>query len=478
MAVAALSVSVLFAVILVAFGGIAFAYKKPLLIEPVLALPIIAIVLSFAARRVVRNSEGTRTGENLATAAWWLALILGLCYFAYLCAIDFAIRRDAEGAVEKWVGYLNKGDEDGLTRAFALTLPPGARQGIALERSALQLRYRDELASFGGTDLAGLGRRNKGGLSFAAGSVNWSYRGGSVECQLTGTVKCPEGSFPVTVFLKGEEGVSGAEGGGRQWTIMRPRGGGYVNQSRATRTPYGWMVALLEAAGGNYGRDYVAHTLSGPGSHYYAYRAYVKEAGPPRPLGESPRDRPPPGGWAEVAATPLLQLAFAAPAHLGGDEGYADYRASRFFTLPGGAAPGPARREEFFRSFDVHGLRPAGERLKDINGSPIDREDSLTETDAAAEVRVPVEITLPPVNGRPATARGRVVVECRDPAILAELKQLRASADPDQGTAAEPEGLRNKAASWRVVRVESDLAPVSTGPTPDQGGPPGGAPAP
>jgi hypothetical protein len=477
MAVAALGVSVLYAVLLTDFGAIAFTTKKPLLMEELLVLPAVAVVLSFAARRVIRNSEGTRTGENLAGAAWWLALILGLCYAAYLFAVSFAIRQEAKGEVEKWIGLLNRGDEEGATLAFYRTLPPQERQNLSPnDRHAIQLRYRDRVLMFTNSDLVRLAQRNKGELSFAADSVNWGYKSGTVDCLLTGTVKCPEGSFPVALSLKGAEGVSGAEGGKRLWGIDRSPSGGYIDQSRAARTPYGWMVHLLEASGSGYGREYVGHTRAGAGSHYYAYRAYVKQPGEPVRLGESARERPAPTGWSEVARSPLLQLAFAGPAHVAGDAGYADYRANHFFALPGGARPDAARREQFFQVFDRLGLRPAGDRLRGPDGAPIDRESSITVTDSAVEVRVPVEVPLAS-NGRTMeAARGRVVVECRDPALLAELNQLKAAADPDRATHDEPDEVRNRKVSWRVVRVESDMAPVSHTPPPGEGGP--GAPPP
>ncbi len=460
LAVAALSVAVLFGLILLAFGITAFISKKLLLMEPMLALPIIAIVLSFAARRAIRTSEGTRTGENLANFAWWLAVILGLCYAAYLLAISFAIRKDAESEVGKWIGLLSKGDDDGLRRAFAYTLPPGARQGTLLEQNAMQLRHGEELARFASMDISKLTRRNKGETSFVPNSVNWTYQGGAVECLVVGTVKCPEGAFPTIVGLKGEEGVSGSEGG-RQWTIQRPRGS-FIDPSRATRTPYGWMVSLLEEAGSSYGREYIAHTLTGPASQYYAYRAFVTQPCEPRSLGNTIRDRSPPGGWAAIARSPLLQLAFAAPSQLAGDADYASYRAKQFFSLPGGKPADAATRERFLTIMDHAGVRPPGERLKSSEGGPASADDSITITDSAVEVRVLVEIPLLSA-GKIETARGYLLVECRDPAVLAQLKQLKTSADPDQGAATEPEGVRNTQARWRVVRVESDLVPVSDG---------------
>jgi hypothetical protein len=71
MAVAAITVASLFVGLLIVLGLSAFLAKKPLIQPELLALPAVGIVLSFAARRVIRNAEGTRTGESLVNRAWW-----------------------------------------------------------------------------------------------------------------------------------------------------------------------------------------------------------------------------------------------------------------------------------------------------------------------------------------------------------------------------------------------------------------------
>jgi hypothetical protein len=82
-------------------------------------------------------------------------------------------------------------------------------------------------------------------------------------------------------------------------------------------------------------------------------------------------------------------------------------------------------------------------------------------------------------SGGQAAFRARVVVECTDPAVLDELKRLRAEADPDRGTVPQPDWFGKRREKWRVVAVESDLVPIPTSPTPEQAragmpsGPPG-----
>lgn len=468
MAVAAISASAAFAVTLVILAVVAFINKKPLLEEWLLYLPVIAIVLSFAARRVIRNSEGTRTGENLANYAWWLALVLGLCYVAYWAAFDFAIRGEARSEAAKWMALVGKGTKTDVEDAFKLTVPPGARSG--LDSYQVNTRFRDEVLSFGNCDLLKIAQRNKGELQFDAGSVTWAYKPGTVECVLHGTVKCPEGTFPVVLPLKGVEGVTTAESGKgtRQWQISRSQAGGFIDQAKATRTAYGWLLLFLEVDGANFGRGFIGHLALGPVTHPFAYRAFVL------PGGDIP-------GWSNVIATrdatgnmnPLwtlvshLSFAVSARAALG-DGGYAEYMDKNFFKLPGGAEPTAAQRDQFLKSWTAQGLRPAGDKLKDPGGNVIDKEDLITVTDTAVEVRVPVEIAVIGT-GKVEVARGRLVVACTDPALLAELKQLKASANPAQGTTAPPEEFQRKKVTWRVVRVESDLQPVNL--SPSSGGP-------
>src|SRR5262245_39841596 len=94
MAVAAITVAGLFVIVLVLLAFSALLANNPRVQPELLALRALGIVLGFAARRVIRNSEGTRTGENLANMAWWISLVAGLGYAAYLLAIDYSVRRD------------------------------------------------------------------------------------------------------------------------------------------------------------------------------------------------------------------------------------------------------------------------------------------------------------------------------------------------------------------------------------------------
>ena len=134
-ATVAAAASVLFLLVLGIFGYFSFVNKRPLIEIGLLAMPAVALALCFAARRIIRNSEGTRTdllyGVNLVNTAWWLSLVLGLCYGAYLIAIDYAVHREAEGEMERWIKLVKSGGEEDIPRAFWLTIDPSKLAGTS-----------------------------------------------------------------------------------------------------------------------------------------------------------------------------------------------------------------------------------------------------------------------------------------------------------------------------------------------------------
>jgi hypothetical protein len=467
LAVASVIVAGLLALALLLFGVPAFLNRKPLLEPWLLVLGAIGVALAFAARRVIRNSEGTRGGEQLASAAWWLAVVLGLCYAAYLMGIDFSIKREARRELDLWLGLMQKGTDEDLGIALWRTLPPGERQSLdPRDTPALRLKYRDPLLVLGTCDLAKLLKRNGGAVTFEHTGSTWGARPGAIDSGLSLTATCPEGRFPLVVLMKGLDGAPGPDGGRagpRQWLVSRPQGGGFVDQSRAARTPYGWFVEYLERDGGAFGRGFVSFAANGPAAHPYAYRAFVAA---------DDGDRK---SWRDLGQpiSGRLQIAFALATGARGDDwaaGYAAFRDTQLIKKPDGTDHAPAARASFLAVWNTMGLRPPGDRLREQGGGPVDKEDVLALTDGEVVVRVPAEI---PFGARDA-ARARVVVSCTDPAVLAELKQLRATADPKSATTDPPAALLSRTIPWRVVRVESDLSPVTVAPPQRMPGEPNG----
>ncbi|MBX9625252.1 MAG: hypothetical protein K2X82_15705 [Gemmataceae bacterium] len=464
LAVAAFLVAALFVLLLVAFGYSARADKKPLLVDWLLVLPAAAVVLSFAARRVIRNAEGTRTGTlfgvDLPAAAWWTAVVGGLGYLAYLFAVDYSIRSEAKGEVERWAGAITRGE---LTRAFHRTRDPNERAAISPDDAAgLDARYRTEHLVFRQSDLVRLAGRNPGGEFTTGGLQDWKMTPAGIDCTVRGVYKCPEGVFPVSVQLRGSEAAAAGDApAGRQWQVYLPPAG-YLRLDEVRLTPYGWFVAALERQGGGYARQFVQEARPQP-ARPYAFLKYARHGDDPffRTLTVA----------ADTARAGLLGT--AAVAGWKTPAAFYDETARRLYRLPGGGEPPPDRALTFAAAWANEGIDPPGFRLKESK----DVNDVMTVTDDAVEVRSPVEIPLNSGRGVTAAARGRVVVRCEDPRALAELKRLRAEADPDRGATATPGTSLPPAYEWKLVRLESDLKAV---PTRQSGGPPGtmGAPEP
>ncbi len=452
MAVSALLVSGLYMVVLIGLGlWDFFKEKKPLVLPPLLILPAIGVVLSYAGRRMIRNSEGTRTGEKLVNSAWWLAIVGGLGYAAYLMAIDYSVRRDATNEVEKWVGNILKDDPNSaihvdLNRAFIATLDPDRRRNLlADDQTQLETEFRDAYLTFKQCDLVRLVSRNKNECEFVPdGLKDWIDRSNGVECIFAGTLKCREGSFPLQIPLKGFEGGVSSQATRRQWLLVVPPSGLFV-QDKIKRTPYGWALDEFEKSGVEFGKEFLFRISNGSTAFYpEAYHLMI-----------GPEARVP--FWSSIS-----QAAFGRWAICGGPAIMAPFFTSEsekyfrddFFKLPGGGEPSQDQKTQFKKAWEILGLIPPGMRLK----TNPDKFATVAITENAIEVRVPCELPMP--GSEVSAARCRLLIACTDPTAIADVKRLRDEAKPDQVSSSPPDNLRSRNFKWRIVRVETDLIPI------------------
>ena len=448
MAVAAITVAAIFVSILLVLGVVAFREKKPLIHAALLAFPVLGIVLSFAARRMIRNAEGTRTGENLANSAWWICLIAGLGYGAYLLAIDFAIRRDARNTLDRWIEKVKAGDDVSINDAFLRTRDPAQRSKISPDDTAqIYGRFRDEYIGFKQTDLIRLAQRNKGQCEITPEGVKeWTYRGEGIDCAFNGTMKCPEGKFPLVIGLRGAESTGG-ETVGRQWGVIYTPNAGYIQRDQVSLTAYGWLMAALEESGSAFANQFLSSVRAGPGAIPYAYQAMIRTDSklPFRTwqmaAGTLPGRIAVSGGLAATAPYTSDFVAYSFPDH--------------FYKTVGGGEPSAEQRAQFKAIWETTGLMQAGGRLK----NSLDNQPLLSVTESMIELRVPCELPFPGQETSSA-ARGRLVVVSTDPELIRELNQLRSEANPDNGTPIPPATITRRDFKWRLVRLESDMMKV------------------
>jgi hypothetical protein len=468
MAVGGVIAAALFLLLLTVLGGsAAFKDRKPLIMPSLLILAGVGIVLSFAARRMIRNSEGTRTGENLANVAWWVCVVGGLGYTTYLFAIEYTIQRDAKEELRRWMEQLNQGD---FEAGFVKTVDPGLRAKAGSDSPAVLIeRNRDAYVAFTQLDIVRLAARNPGAIRFEPKSLrDYRYNPGTIECVFTGTVRCPEGTFPAEMGLRGTEGLVGTEGGGvRRWFI-EPRQNGLLQTRSATLTEYGWRVLEVEDSGAKFGIQFLMAVRDGRAFHPILYQMTIH----PTANREFWRTLP-----------FLFQLwgtiGWIPPGALACTPDYLAHSWGKFLRLPPGTDDAEKLQERFQTIWDTTGIvgagRPNGGRLP--SNENIDGHALVSFTDTAIEVRVPCELPAVGTGGEYAASRGRVVVVCDDPGAVAELKRVRAAAEGSAETPTRPPDFRARVYQWRVVAIESDMRVVSAspmGPPGGPGGPPGG----
>ncbi len=468
MAVSAFTASALFVFLLI----VMLIFGKNSLFSMNKALGFLAIVgflLSFAGRRMIRNSEGTRTGEKLASAAWWTCVVGGLGFAAYLFAIEFSINRDAKNEIEAWVGFITKEDPkdpkntENLNRAFIRTLEPQRRPQLHADDTAtLETQFRDQYISFMNSDLVRTVRRNRGKCRFEVDGVkDREDRPYGVECSIMGTLKCPEGTFPCEIPMRGVDSFAGSQTSGRQWMMAVPQGNVFL-PDKIARTDYGWQIALIEKSASEYGRDFFKIMEQGTVAHPWLYHSMIG------PESEVPF-------WMSIGKSTPTRLAVG-----GGPSSFtpfytaeqARFYRDQFCKLPGGADPDQEQKNRFKAAWDTLGLVLPGVRLK----SSQDKASAVVLGDRAIEVHLPCELPFP---GTEATAaRCRLVIANTDRAKLDELNRLRDEANADQGSTTPPDRIKTESYMWRVSRVETDLYPIETArqqmPRPGAPGTPGG----
>lgn len=481
-AVGAICSAIVFVLLLLFYGLQSVLKNQPLLYDMFIGLPILTLVLAFVAWMHVRNSEGTRTGMRLAVIAFWVGLVGILAYGSYLFAISLAVRTDAEKQFVDWVknlGDLDPGNpaDPNLYRAFHKTINAGLRKSVSpADVPAMDRRFSSEMAGFRQTDLLGICFRNRGQCKFTPqGLVQWTQTpktpqdDAKIDCVLACSLECPEGVYELNVPMLARTDEAGL----REWQIL-PFSTGLVKSARLT--DYGRRVYELKSDANQAASRFLFY-VQNPAFQDRAYYFFAK-----KPFNVSVEDTylkagrlPPAGTTAVVGGTAILEKEVL---------GYETDLVTRWFTPTLGAdapkAPEDRKKKEeemrkqFGSIWNSGRIRVSGVLVKD---NP-EKDSVLLVGNDRIELHHPIELALPGGESSANTARGRLILVCDNPDVLAQVNRERQSANPADATdvTTPRPNWTPLFSAWKIVRIESDLVPMPQAPAGRPDGMPPGMP--
>lgn len=476
LAVAAVAVGGAFTVVLLFLWVVSVRENKSQYMPLLLAVPLAGVLLAFAARRSIRTSEGARAGTQLADTGWWLCVVSGGCYAAYLLAVDFSVRSDAERQLVQWASELAKGnpdnpDDPAVRDAFYKTMEPANQASPELRNPKIfQARYAGPFAVFRQTNLLLIAARNRDSAVITPkGLQGWEQTEEALTCEAVADLTCAEGQFPLVVRMK-----SVVTDKARQWQISvidqfipedanrRPRG---------SRTRFGWIVARLNELAAETTTEFTYTLLN------QQVRQPTVSAGsqfvPPAALGQSVAlDVFAAGRTPRPTAEKVLLSSFARTQVLGGLGLFwtsGGEVADDFFAREDGKPLSAEERKALVsvwtprqQTFDR--LLPPGRRTQ--IGTLWNPTVEAGETTAV--VKCPVE--LRPDNAEfqqnpKLYSTGRLVFLCDDPQLARDLAEARTelAGTRDVGriaTPTMPDDLAQRQYRLRLVRLESNLTKV------------------
>jgi hypothetical protein len=231
LALAGFGVAVLYAFVVVLGGVVALINRVPWLMPMwTFIIPVAALVVCWAARTRIRDSEGTLSGLAFTTWGLRLALVVGLTYAAYYGSTFFAVRSQARACAEQFFDALEKKRPD---KAFLLAM--GApMKGVEEDemRDRLENLYNTPQGPTGGGAYSRFRHSSfVRAIETADGEVGitpvgvteWGYKDGGYRVVLKYHIATPLSELDVNVETFGRDSKPG-EPRGRQWQVDLQKG--------------------------------------------------------------------------------------------------------------------------------------------------------------------------------------------------------------------------------------------------------------
>ncbi len=473
-AVAALTISGIYIAWAGSIAVTALYYHRPALSWFVVILAAIGLVLSIVARIHIKRSEGTRDGLKQATIAWWLSVLGGVAFLAYLFASKLALEQQAERAANEWFSLLKEAGSDPvkLNQAFLQTIEPTRRQNIdPADSTGLEAHFgAGPLPSFRNSELLRLFERNGKDVEVASlGVSSLQQTEAGYQLDYTFQIRSPEGIANLNLVLFGSEGKNIA---GREWHVGMPPGGLTIQST----TTYGRLLLLLQDEAREVGMTWMFAYKAKDSASYYLLTLPADKRAPLAAALDAVRIAI--HKIAGLTVPPLSLVAIPDVTLTPNEAKPSDFpfyalNANRFFHFGTVTNETKRRMREAFRFGRME--RGGESRLINLETTP-----QLLVTPQEIRYTFPVELGIP---GTPmGFYGGRLVIVSRVPELIAELNDLYAKGKANPGAKDETANplAQRPPRNWQAVRLEVNLEPLQApkqgpGPGAGPGGPPGPA---
>jgi hypothetical protein len=231
LALAGFGLAVLYALVVLIGAAVALFSRIPWLMPSwTFLLPLAALVLCWAARTRIRESEGTLSGLAFTTWGFRLTILVGLTYAAYYGATFFAVRGQAIDCADRFFEDIKQGRNE---QAFLLSLgiPPKDMEGADL-RNMLESRFNSPKGMLGSVgDFTRFCQAQfvrfiemdgpKANIALK-GVSEWEYSKGGYRVVLKYHIATSLVNFEMNLETFGRDSKPG-EPKGRQWQIVLPK---------------------------------------------------------------------------------------------------------------------------------------------------------------------------------------------------------------------------------------------------------------
>jgi hypothetical protein len=249
LALSGFGLAVLYALLVVIGGAIALFGRQPWLMPSwIFVLPLSALVVCWAARLRIRDSENTLSGLAFTTWGFRLVILFGLTYTAYYAATFFVVRSQAVECADRFFDLIKK---EQFEKAFLLSagIPYGQGDDADL-RNTIEARFNTPSGQ-PGTPGAYSQFRQARFVRFIQndspntqiaplGVLDWEYAKEGYRVVLKYRITNSLGSFEMHVETLGRDPKPG-EPKGRQWEIRLAKADTGIIPDSMSKTEQGQM---------------------------------------------------------------------------------------------------------------------------------------------------------------------------------------------------------------------------------------------